>query len=482
MKRILSFAVSTFLGAAVCLLVQARGFSQPYSIPSTCNPEGQCRPNNLTFGYNDTTWRQWPLQPRPEEKNPLTVGAHPIPPPPGYIEKPLPHAEGLPEKPAIQPGGVLPGTNSHPTGPSILPGNGTLVPTPAGPAGTTPGPSGLTPGPSGLTPGPNGLMPSPNGLMPSPSGVTPSPSGLTPSPNSPTPSGSGALNPVPGRIPSGVPGIGDGIDFGPRPAPLAPSGSGSNSLRPILPKSSEPEVTTPPTTPVPKVRTTPAGDFPTPNSLLPTGPATAPNLKPDVPAPNSGGSLSGRRSGEVAASPTYGPNSAALAVQARNSSAPAVQARNGSALAEQARNSAPMQANWAAALEADVAGSPSRGAGYEQIAAPNVNPPKCSLGGYCPVQLRENARWVSGDPTLQITYEGQLYQFSSEDALQRFKSAPEKYAPVQAGNDVVLAVDEDRSVTGSVKHSAMWHGRIYLFTSSTTLAAFQRNPSRYGGR
>jgi hypothetical protein len=39
MKRILSFAVSTFLGAAVCLLVQARGFGQPYSIPSTCDPE-----------------------------------------------------------------------------------------------------------------------------------------------------------------------------------------------------------------------------------------------------------------------------------------------------------------------------------------------------------------------------------------------------------------------------------------------------------
>ena len=104
------------------------------------------------------------------------------------------------------------------------------------------------------------------------------------------------------------------------------------------------------------------------------------------------------------------------------------------------------------------------------------NPLRCALEGYCPVQLQENDRWVAGNPDFQVAYQGQVFHFSSEAARKRFEAAPEKYAPAHSGNDVVLAVEENRTVPGSVNHSAVWHGRLYLFSNSATLAAFQRGP------
>ena len=48
---------------------QATGIAQSYAIRPTCNPNGQCKANAATFGFNDTNWRQWPGQPRPEQRD-----------------------------------------------------------------------------------------------------------------------------------------------------------------------------------------------------------------------------------------------------------------------------------------------------------------------------------------------------------------------------------------------------------------------------
>jgi YHS domain-containing protein len=72
-----------------------------------------------------------------------------------------------------------------------------------------------------------------------------------------------------------------------------------------------------------------------------------------------------------------------------------------------------------------------------------------------------------------------VFYFSSEIARKRFKATPEKYAPIQGGSDIVLAAEENRAVPGTVNHSAVWRGRLYLFASSETLATFQEDPARY---
>ena len=93
--------------------------------------------------------------------------------------------------------------------------------------------------------------------------------------------------------------------------------------------------------------------------------------------------------------------------------------------------------------------------------------------------MQDNDRWIAGKPEFQASYQGQVYHFSTEADRRRFETAPEKYAPAHDGNDIVLAVEENRTVPGSVNHSAVWHGRLYLFSNSQSLAAFQEDPARY---
>jgi YHS domain-containing protein len=105
-----------------------------------------------------------------------------------------------------------------------------------------------------------------------------------------------------------------------------------------------------------------------------------------------------------------------------------------------------------------------------------------ALDGFCPVELREKEKWVAGRSDLRASYQGQVYRFSSEAAKRRFAAAPEKYAPANAGYDTVLAMEENRDVNGSIQHSAVWQGRLYLFASSANLAAFREDPTRYAKR
>ena len=139
-----------------------------------------------------------------------------------------------------------------------------------------------------------------------------------------------------------------------------------------------------------------------------------------------------------------------------------------------------MQANWNASLEPEsVNDNLLRRTSFEQRAPEEGNLLRSALEGYCPVQLKENDRWVVGNLDYQRSYQGQMFHFSCAVAQKQFEAAPEKYAPIQSGNDVVLTVEENRIVPGSVRHSAVWHERLYLFSNSATLNAFQEDPARY---
>ena len=400
-----SITVSSVVGAALlCLMPQAAGFAQSYSIRPTCNSSGQCKPNTATFGFNDTSWRQWPVQPRPEETNSKTIGGTVLPTPPAIPEKALPPAEIVPAKPPIS-GGT--------TGGQILP--------PFGPGST---PELKTDGGTATVPGK------------APAGITP-----------------------PASAPKGSLTIPDGLDLTPLKPDIAPKPeSGVQPLVPPtgpgLPGGIMPEKLTPPETPAPQPPKTPDKDVSTPALPIVT-PDLAPTLapKPDQPSPakpNKGSSLSRPRKDAVAERATAMPNDL------------------------------PMQANWNAALEPESLGDNNlRSTSFEQRTSATGNPLRCALAGYCPVQLKEHDRWIAGAPNFQVSYEGQVFHFSSDAARQQFEAAPEKYAPAHSGNDVVLAVKENRTVPGSVNHSAVWHGRLYLFSNAASLTAFQEDPARY---
>ncbi len=109
-------------------------------------------------------------------------------------------------------------------------------------------------------------------------------------------------------------------------------------------------------------------------------------------------------------------------------------------------------------------------------------PTPIALDGFCPVQLFENGRWQKGNKACGIVHRGRIYLFASEEERRRFAADPDRYAPVNSGNDVVLSLDLGRSVPGFREHGAQFDGHVYLFANEDTLAKFRSNPRYYSQR
>jgi YHS domain-containing protein len=101
------------------------------------------------------------------------------------------------------------------------------------------------------------------------------------------------------------------------------------------------------------------------------------------------------------------------------------------------------------------------------------------LEGYCPVTLVRDHKWQSGNPEFHSVYEGRVYFFASSLDQRIFEAAPEPYAAVCSGNDVVRLIDENRTVPGERRYGVEYHSRIYLFDSTQSQSRFSANPSRY---
>lgn len=113
---------------------------------------------------------------------------------------------------------------------------------------------------------------------------------------------------------------------------------------------------------------------------------------------------------------------------------------------------------------------------------PPANPP-LGLDGFCPVHLVEQKdSWAKGDPRWGAIHRGRTYLFCGPQQQRRFLSAPDCYAPVLSGNDVVLAIDRGQTVAGHRGHGVFFGDRVYLFASEASLEKFSENPDYYAGK
>ncbi len=117
-------------------------------------------------------------------------------------------------------------------------------------------------------------------------------------------------------------------------------------------------------------------------------------------------------------------------------------------------------------------------AGHSEEMQPSKDTPT-ALGGYCPVELIDNERWIKGEPQWSAVHHGRTYLFSDADRRQRFLDDTEHYSPACDGCDPVLTVDENRRMAGLTKHCVIYKGRLYMFSSLNTLQQFRTNPKRY---
>jgi YHS domain-containing protein/thioredoxin-related protein len=120
-----------------------------------------------------------------------------------------------------------------------------------------------------------------------------------------------------------------------------------------------------------------------------------------------------------------------------------------------------------------------------QKPAENIKPrasPLLGLDGFCPVQLVDNSRWEPGKRAWGAIHRGRTYLFAGMEERTRFLANPDRYAPVNSGDDVVLSLDQGQSVPGHREHGVQFEGHVYLFASEATLDKFQSNRHYYADR
>jgi hypothetical protein len=128
--------IETLAAAALCLAWHAAATAQSYSIRPNCNSSpgaSGCYIRPGTYGYNDTWWREWPTQHRPEISDPRAIGAGRLPTPPAVPEVKLPPGGNLPSRPPMgSEGSALPNLGLSGSGSTAplrqpRPGEGTLI-------------------------------------------------------------------------------------------------------------------------------------------------------------------------------------------------------------------------------------------------------------------------------------------------------------------------------------------------------------------
>ena len=95
------------------------------------------------------------------------------------------------------------------------------------------------------------------------------------------------------------------------------------------------------------------------------------------------------------------------------------------------------------------------------------------------MQLVENSRWQPGKKAWGAIHRGRTYLFAGPEEQRRFLANPDRYAPVSSGDDVVLLLEQGRSVSGYREHGLQFDGHVYLFAGEGTLEKFRSNPRYY---
>lgn len=144
-----------------------------------------------------------------------------------------------------------------------------------------------------------------------------------------------------------------------------------------------------------------------------------------------------------------------------------------------------------AATSTPVAPPVQQGVAQSQPAAasqPPTNPailrmppgcPPVALEGFCPVSLVEGGAWLPGDAQWGAIHRGRTYLFATLAGQQKFLADPDRFSPVIAGNDPVMALERGEQVPGRREHGVFYNDRIYLFANEGSLGRFSAEPQRF---
>jgi YHS domain-containing protein len=102
-----------------------------------------------------------------------------------------------------------------------------------------------------------------------------------------------------------------------------------------------------------------------------------------------------------------------------------------------------------------------------------------ALDGNCPVCLVEMGKIVPGSDKHTVTFDRQVYQFTSAKEKELFAANPAKYVPALGGDCVVCRVNAGVRMPGKVEFAVVHDKRAYLFPSAKERDAFKGDPNKY---
>lgn len=140
---------------------------------------------------------------------------------------------------------------------------------------------------------------------------------------------------------------------------------------------------------------------------------------------------------------------------------------------------------WCAALGAGLMAAAMIGGPAHAVAATPMGKgaamadAELALGGHCAVCVVKAQKWVKGSPEHTSVYDGHRYQFPSAAEQRVFDADPAAFTPALGGDCVVCLKNMGKRVAGSVKHTAKYKGRLYLFPGEEPKQEFLRAPQTY---
>lgn len=106
------------------------------------------------------------------------------------------------------------------------------------------------------------------------------------------------------------------------------------------------------------------------------------------------------------------------------------------------------------------------------------------LDGFCPVSLLARREWILGNPNCAVKHRGRIYYFVNEDARSSFLEAPDRFAPVLSGFDIVLFLHTGKLEPGK-REFGCWYAlegqpeKMFLFKSRESREQFNQERIRY---
>ncbi len=101
------------------------------------------------------------------------------------------------------------------------------------------------------------------------------------------------------------------------------------------------------------------------------------------------------------------------------------------------------------------------------------------LGGFCPVAMIRDKKWLKGNEEFVGSFDGVDYFFQSAAEREVFLASPKQFVPGLHGCDPVELQRERRAETGAIELGAFYKGRVFFFTTPFNRSLFKSNPAWY---